>query len=87
MEASFKKLSSRRCILLKDDTLLVHRTWPLALVMKTYPDCNGLIRVVDHQCNGHLYNRAVNRLVLLVPTEDTEPHLEPAVDVQVPGVP
>ena len=74
-------------VLLKDDALLVRRTWPLALVMKTYPGSNGLIRVVDLRCNDHLYNRAVNRLVLLVPTEDAEPHLLPGEDVQVPGVP
>ena len=73
-------------VLLKDDTVLVHRTWPLALVMKTYPGSDGLIRVVDLRCNGHLC-QMVNRLVLLVTTEDAEPHLLPEEDVQVPGVP
>ena len=58
-------------VLLKDDTVLVRRTWPLALVMKTYPGSDRLIHVVDLRCNVHLCNRAVNRLVLLVATEDT----------------
>ena len=62
-------------VLLKDDTLLDSCTWPLPLVMKMYPVSDGLIRVVDLRCNGHLYYRPVNRHGLLVPTEDAEPHL------------
>ena len=72
-------------VLLKDETL-VRRTWPLALVMKTYPCSDGLVRVVDLCCNVRLYNRSVNRLVLLVSSEATELQLLPGEDVQVSGL-
>ena len=69
-------------VLLKDETLV----WPLALVMKTYPGSDGLVRVVDLRCNGRLYNRPVHRLVLFALSEATEFQLLPGEDVLVSGL-
>ncbi len=52
-------------VLLKDETI-PHRSWPLARVMKTFPGDDGVVRVVEVLCQGRLYKRAVDRLILLV---------------------
>ena len=52
-------------VLLKDDSLM-SRHWPLALVLKAYPGEDNLVRVVEVRCQGKIYKRAINRLVLLV---------------------
>ncbi len=54
-------------VLLKDETLK-SRTWPLARVVNTYPGNDQLTRVVDVHCKGKIYRRAINRLVLNLPS-------------------
>ncbi len=51
-------------VIIKDETL-VHRTWPLARVEQTYPGEDGLVRTVDLICQGKIFRRSTNRLVLL----------------------
>ncbi len=58
-------------VVVKDDTL-VQRTWPLGRIVKLYPASDNLIRTADIICNGKEYNRAINRLVLLVSAESID---------------
>ncbi len=58
-------------VVVKDDTL-VQRTWPLGRIVKLYPGSDDLVRTADILCNGKEYNRAINRLVLLVSAESID---------------
>ncbi len=59
-------------VIIKDETL-VHRTWPLARVEQTYPGEDGLVRTVDLICQGKIFRRSTNRLVLLVEDQLSPP--------------
>ena len=68
-------------VLLKDETLY-NRHWPMARVTRTFSGDDGITRIIELQCLGKTYKRAVNRLVLLVP-EDTEDQPRPPEDVRI----
>ena len=53
----------RDVVFLKDQTMGTPH-WPLALVLKTYPRKDGLVRIVDVRCRGKTYRRPVHKFVL-----------------------
>ncbi len=58
-------LQKNDIVLLKEkDT--TRRSWPLARITDIHPGADGLVRVVTILCDGHLYKRAVEKLVPLV---------------------
>ena len=46
--------------------------WPLAKVINTYPEEDGIVRVVDIKTSKGLYRRPVHKLALLLPIETEE---------------
>ena len=61
-------------VLLKDE-LLFNRNWPLARVTKIYPGDDGLTRTVDLFCQGKIFRRATNRLILIVEDQPFPPSM------------
>ncbi len=51
--------------LVKDESLR-SRDWPLATITSLHPGDDGIVRAVTLQCRGRSFQRASNRLVLLV---------------------
>ena len=82
-------LAVEDCVLVKDETLCKEhapsqRFWHLGLIENTYPGADGLVRVVDVRCQGHLYNRPITRIVKLFSKQDEEdqtPSALPGEDV------
>ena len=59
-------------VLLKDELLFNHN-WPLARITKIYAGDDGLTRTVDLFCQGKIFRRATNRLILIVKDQPFSP--------------
>lgn len=55
--------------------------WKLALITKTYPGVDGLVRVVDVSCDRVTFRRPVTRLSIL-PIEDNSASCAPVPELQ-----
>ena len=80
-----KWLSPQRSFEKGDLVLIVETTprdqWPLARVLKTFPDDGGVVRRVLVKARGREFDRHVSRLVLL---EAADGNGDPAIDGKHP---
>ena len=49
-------------VFVKDD-IFAHRKWPLARITATYPGSDGVVRVVDFECQGKKFQRSTHSII------------------------
>ena len=64
-----KNLSVGDIIVLQENNM-VQTKWPLGKVLKTYCGDDGLVRVVDVKTQNSVFKRPVNKIALLLPSEN-----------------
>ena len=69
-------------VVVKDETLR-QRSWPLALIVRTYPGKDNLVRVVDIRCHDKIFRRPIHKLEKLFSTEEDSRLQPPGEYVQV----
>ncbi len=63
-------------VYVKDDTLR-YRDWPLAIITRTYPGDDGLVRAVDIRCRGKEYTRPLKMVIPFILADvDHNSHFE-----------